>query len=51
MPKIALVSPHCVIDFTNGAATAKLYGLQLLQSLGFECQAFCRPEKVPGAVK
>ena len=39
--KIAFVSPHCVIDFTNGAATATLDGLQFLQTLGFDCQAFC----------
>jgi glycosyltransferase involved in cell wall biosynthesis len=39
--KVAFVSPHCLIDFTNGAATATLDGLQLLQSLGFECQVFC----------
>jgi glycosyltransferase involved in cell wall biosynthesis len=39
--KVAFVSPHCLVDFTNGAATATLDGLQLLQSLGFECQVFC----------
>ena len=39
--KVAFVSPHCVIDFTNGAATATLDGLQVLQGLGFQCQAFC----------
>jgi len=39
--KIAFVSPHCVLDFTNGAATATLDGLSLLAQSGFECQAFC----------
>ena len=41
LPKIAFVSPHCVMDFTNGAATATLDGLALLARSGFECQAFC----------
>ena len=39
--KIAFVSPHCPIDFTNGAATATLDALVFLQSLGFQCQVFC----------
>ncbi len=39
--KIAFVSPHCVLDFTNGAATATLDGLALLARSGFECQALC----------
>ncbi|MGO9665630.1 MAG: hypothetical protein ACLP66_20255, partial [Polyangia bacterium] len=39
--KIAFVSAHCVLDFTNGAATATLDGLALLARSGFECQAFC----------
>ncbi len=39
--KIAFVSPHCVVDFTNGAATATLDALVFLQSLGFCCEAFC----------
>jgi hypothetical protein len=39
--KIAFVSPHCVLDFTNGAATATLDGLSLLATLGFQCDAFC----------
>ena len=39
--KIAFVSPHCILDFTNGAATATLDGLVLLARSGFECQAFC----------
>ncbi len=40
--KVAFVSPHCVLDFTNGAATATLDALRLLEQLGFESQAFCR---------
>jgi glycosyltransferase involved in cell wall biosynthesis len=39
--KIAFVSPHCAIDFTNGAATATLDALVFLQSLGYSCQIFC----------
>jgi glycosyltransferase involved in cell wall biosynthesis len=39
--KVAFVSPHCLIDFTNGAATATLDGLQLLQNQSFECQVLC----------
>jgi len=39
--KIAFVSPHCVLDFTNSAATATLDGLSLLARSGFECQVFC----------
>ena len=39
--KIAFVSPHCILDFTNGAAMATLDGLGLLARSGFECQAFC----------
>ena len=39
--KIAFVSPHCLLDFTNGAATATLDALSLLARSGFECQAFC----------
>ncbi len=41
LPKIAFVSPHCLVDFTNGAATATLDALTFLQSLGFPCMAFC----------
>jgi hypothetical protein len=41
LPKIAFVSPHCVLDFTNGAATATRDALRLLAEQGFECQAFC----------
>jgi hypothetical protein len=39
--KIAFMSPHCLVDFTNGAATTTLDGLQVLAGQGFECQAFC----------
>ena len=40
-PRIAFVSPHCLVDFTNGAATATRDGLKLLSAQGFECMAFC----------
>ena len=39
--RVAFVSPHCILDFTNGAATATLDGLALLARSGFQCQAFC----------
>jgi len=39
--KIAFMSSHCVVDFTNGAAAASLDCLRLLRKRGFECQAFC----------
>ncbi len=39
--KVAFVSPHCLLDFTNGAATTTLDGLKLLRNLGFACEAFC----------
>jgi hypothetical protein len=39
--KIAFVSPHCLVDFTNGAATATRDGLKVLAAQGFECLAFC----------
>ncbi|MGO9113403.1 MAG: glycosyltransferase [Thermoguttaceae bacterium] len=38
---VAFVSPHCILDFTNGAATATLDGLAVLARSGFACQAFC----------
>jgi hypothetical protein len=41
MKKIAFVSPHCLVDFTNGAATATRDGLELLAGQGFQCVAFC----------
>jgi hypothetical protein len=43
VPKIAFVSPHCILDFTNGAATATRDGLRVLGEQRFECQAFCGP--------
>jgi Tfp pilus assembly protein PilF/glycosyltransferase involved in cell wall biosynthesis len=50
--RIAFMSPHCVLDFSNGAATATRDGLKLLASRGFQCLAFCGSqldsgEKVP----
>jgi hypothetical protein len=39
--RIAFASPHCLADCTSGAAVATASGLQLLQRLGFECEAFC----------
>ena len=39
--KIAFISPHCLIDSSNGAATGTLDQLRLLQQMGFECEAFC----------
>ncbi len=39
LPKIALVSPHCPVDFTIGAAAATRDGLKLLAAQGF--LAFC----------
>ncbi len=39
--KIASVSPHCIMDFNSGAATATRDALRLLAEEGFECQAFC----------
>ena len=39
--KIAFVSPRCVIDFTDEAATATRDALRLLADEGFDCQVFC----------
>ena len=39
--KIAFISAHCVIDFTSGAAISTLRVLRFLNTLGFECQAYC----------
>ena len=39
--KIAFVSPHCLVDFSNGAAIATREGLKLLATQGFQCMAFC----------
>jgi glycosyltransferase involved in cell wall biosynthesis/Tfp pilus assembly protein PilF len=41
LPKVAFISPHCVLGYTNGAATATLDGLKLLARMGFDCEAFC----------
>ncbi len=41
MTKIAFMSPHCLVDFTNGAAIATREGLKLLAAQGFQCMAFC----------
>ncbi|MHB1035952.1 MAG: glycosyltransferase [Pirellulales bacterium] len=38
---IAFASTHSVIDFTSGAAIATGRALELLDGLGFSCQAFC----------
>jgi glycosyltransferase involved in cell wall biosynthesis len=38
---IAFASPHCLIDFTSGAAIATLQALRFLHGLGFRCRAFC----------
>ncbi len=39
--KIAFVSPHCVLDYASGAATATRDGLHILTEQGFQCEAFC----------
>ena len=39
--RIAFVSPHCIVDYSNGAATATRDGLALLAEQGFHCEAFC----------
>jgi hypothetical protein len=39
--KIAFVSPHCLVDFTSGAATATRDALKLLAVEGFSCEVFC----------
>ncbi len=41
MRNIIFASPHCLVDFTSGAAIATMQMLQLLQKSGFACQAFC----------
>ncbi len=38
---ILFASPHCVIDFTSGAALATMDTLQVLARDGFNCRAFC----------
>jgi glycosyltransferase involved in cell wall biosynthesis len=39
--RIAFASPHCLLDFTSGAANATVEQLKLLAGLGFSCEAFC----------
>jgi glycosyltransferase involved in cell wall biosynthesis/GT2 family glycosyltransferase len=39
--KIAFISPHCVLDFTNGAAVATYAGLRMAAKLGFNCDVLC----------
>jgi hypothetical protein len=39
--KIAFVSPHCLVDFSSGAATATRDALKLLATQGFQCMAYC----------
>ncbi len=39
--KVAFASPHCLIDYYSGAAIATSCALELLQSRGFQCRAFC----------
>ena len=41
VPTIAFLAPPCLVDFTNGAATATRDGLKLLAAQGFQCMAFC----------
>ena len=41
LTKVAFVSPHCLVDFSNGAAIATREGLKLLARQGFQCMAFC----------
>ena len=38
---VAFASPHCLIDFTSGAAIAAMQSLRFLNSLGFRCRVFC----------
>ena len=38
---IAFVSPHSLLDYTNGAAISTRDTLHVLQPMGFQCQAFC----------
>ena len=39
--RVAFVSPHCIMDFASGAATATRDGLAVLAGQGFICEAFC----------
>jgi glycosyltransferase involved in cell wall biosynthesis len=38
---ISFLSPHCALDFTNGAAVATYAGLRTLAQQGFSCKVFC----------
>jgi glycosyltransferase involved in cell wall biosynthesis/GT2 family glycosyltransferase len=54
--KIVFLSPHCLADPTSGAAVATAQGLRFLQTLGFQCRAFCgarldRPEEIETALR
>ena len=40
--RIVFASPHCLVDFTSGAALATLDGLKLLARQGFSCEVFGR---------
>ncbi len=39
--KIVYVAPHCLLDPTSGAAVATAQAMRFLQTLGFQCKAFC----------
>ena len=39
--RILFASPHCLIDFSSGAAIATCDALELLARSGFDCRAFC----------
>ena len=39
--KVVFSSPHCLVDFGNGAAIATAQILRFLQGEGFFCRAFC----------
>jgi len=54
--KIVYVAPHCLIDPTSGAAVATAQGMRFLQTLGFQCRAFCGsrldlPEDIKAVLK
>src|SRR5437667_8601043 len=38
--RILFASPHCVLDFSSGAAIATLDMLEMLAGIGYRCQAF-----------
>ena len=39
--KLVYTAPHCLIDPTSGAAVATAQAMRFLQTLGFQCKAFC----------